>query len=334
MPTSTSGDARMRPILFVVPGSNFQIHSYGVMILLACFAALAIGVWRARRENIEANVVYELASWLFLGGVVGARGVYVLAHLDSIHSFGDILQSWKGGNVFYGCILGGLSGSILYWLRRPFPFWVMTDVAAPCVAIGIAIGRIGCFLNGCCHGAVCDHSWAVSFPVGSHAWVRQVDAGLISPMSMMSLPVHPTQLYASLAGFMLLGLLLAHFPRRRVAGEVMALLMIVYPVTRWPLEALRGDEPAILAGMTLSQNISVAVFACGLAAWFGLRGGLRASGATLDRSLPVRSPARFRLDGRRWAWHWHPDEPEAAANKGKTGFGRRDSEGAGQSRST
>ena len=117
-----------------------------------------------RREKIDANVVYELASWLFLGGVVGARAVYVLSHRDSIHSLGDVLQSWKGGNVFYGCILGGLTGSILYWLRRPFPFWAMTDVAAPAVAIGIAIGRIGCFLNGCCYGAVCDQPWAVCFP--------------------------------------------------------------------------------------------------------------------------------------------------------------------------
>ncbi len=64
----------MRPILFVIPGWDFKIHSYGVMILLACFAALAIGVWRARREKIDPDVVYELATWLFLGGVVGARG--------------------------------------------------------------------------------------------------------------------------------------------------------------------------------------------------------------------------------------------------------------------
>ena len=67
------------------PGWDFKVHSYGVMILLACFAALAIGVWRARREKIDTNVVYELATWLFLGGVVGARGVYVLSHWHTIH---------------------------------------------------------------------------------------------------------------------------------------------------------------------------------------------------------------------------------------------------------
>jgi phosphatidylglycerol:prolipoprotein diacylglycerol transferase len=326
-------DARMRPILYVIPGWDFKVHSYGVMVLFACFAALAIGVWRARRERIHSDVVYELATWLFLGGVVGARGLYVLSHLDTIHNWGDVLRSWQGGNNFYGCILGGLTGSVLYWFRRPFPFWLMTDVAAPAVAIGIAIGRIGCFLNGCCYGAVCDRPWAVCFPAGSHAWVRQVDAGLISPWATISLPVHPTQIYASFAGFALLGLLLAYFPRRRVAGEVMAVLMIVYPLTRWPLEALRGDEPAILAGMTLSQNISVGLFACGLAAWFGLRGW---SPFMVERgwpSPPVRSPVRFRLGVRHWAWHWHPDE-SSAPGKGKTASDQIGSGGAGQTRST
>jgi phosphatidylglycerol:prolipoprotein diacylglycerol transferase len=330
----------MRPILFVVPGSEFQVHSYGVMILLACFASLAISVWRARRDQIDANVVYELAIWLFLGGVVGARGMYVLAHRESIHTLGDVLRSWKGGNVFYGCILGGLGGSILYWFRRPFRFWAMADVAAPAVAIGIAIGRIGCFLNGCCYGDLCDLPWAVRFPQGSHAWVRQVDAGLISPLKLETLPVHPTQIYGSLAGFALLALLLAYFPRRRREGEVMALLMLVYPLTRWPLEVLRGDEPAIWAGMTLAQNISVAVFIGGLAVWFAPLRHPPLSGAAEHWAPPGRSPVHFRPRGRHRAWqwhrhwHWHPDEPAQEASRGKMGFDRKGSEAVGRNRST
>ena len=98
----------MRPILFVIPGWEIRVHSYGVMILLACFAALGIAVWRARREQIHTDRVYELAIWLFLGGAIGARGLYVLFHPETIHRFSDILHGWQGGNVFYGCILGGL----------------------------------------------------------------------------------------------------------------------------------------------------------------------------------------------------------------------------------
>jgi phosphatidylglycerol---prolipoprotein diacylglyceryl transferase len=257
----------MQPILFVIPGWEIRVHSYGVMILLACFAALGVAVWRARREQIHTDRVYELAIWLFLGGAVGARGLYVLFHPETIHRISDILHGWQGGNVFYGCILGGLAGSLLYYWRRPFPFWAMTDVAAFAVAMGAAIGRIGCFLNGCCYGAMTDVPWAVRFPAGSHAWAHQLNAGLISPDSAWSLPVHPTQLYASIAGFVLLGLLLAFLPLRRRQGEAMALLMVFYALTRWLIEALRFDEPAIFAGMTLSQNISVVLLVCGILLW-------------------------------------------------------------------
>ncbi len=263
----------MRPILFVIPGTGIQVHSYGVMIFAACAAALMTAVWGARRQKVSENSVYELATWLFLGGVIGARVVYVAFHLDTIHAPVDILRSWQGGNVFYGCILGGFTGSMLYWVRRPFPFWKMADVAAPAVAIGAAVGRIGCFLNGCCDGAVCSLPWAVRFPAGSHAWARQINAGLIDPSAPASLPVHPTQLYAALAGFLIVALLVAYYPRQRRQGEIMALLMILYPLTRWPIEALRGDEPALFAGMTLSQNISLGLLVGGIAVWILLKPG-------------------------------------------------------------
>ena len=273
-----------------IPGWEFKIHSYGVMILLACFAALAIAVWRARRDRIDPNVVYELATWLFLGGVVGARGsLRRSAHLESIHSLGDVLRSWQGGNNFYGCILGGLTGSILYWFRRPFPFWLMTDVAAPAVAIGIAIGRIGCFLNGCCYGAVCDLPWAVCFPgrvarLGSPGR-RRLD---FADWRRLRCRCTPRRFMRRSPGLRCSACCWRISRRRRAAGEVMAVLMIAYPLTRWPLEMVRGDEPAIFCRHDLSQNISVALFACGLAVWFG---SARASTFTAATQRPSR-PAR------------------------------------------
>jgi phosphatidylglycerol---prolipoprotein diacylglyceryl transferase len=257
----------MRPILYVVPGLGLRIHSYGVMIFVACASALAMAVWRSRREEVESDAVYELATWLFLGGVVGARLFFFIQHPEAFHHPGDLFRTWEGGNVFYGCILGGLTGSIMYWFRRPFPFLRMCDVAAPAVAIGAALGRIGCFLNGCCHGAVCDLPWAVHFPAGSHAWVRHLNAGLLQPGDPLSMPVHPTQLYSAAAGLVVLGLLLTYARRPRRPGEVMALLMILYPLTRWPIEAIRSDEPSVFLGMSWSQNISVVLLIGGLGAW-------------------------------------------------------------------
>ncbi len=114
----------------------------------------------------------------------------------------------------------------------------MCDATAPAVAIGAAVGRIGCFLNGCCHGAVCELPWAVRFPAGSHAWVRQLNAGLLRPEDALSLPVHPTQLYSAAAGFSCSAVLLAYARRDRRPGEVMAVLMIALPADAL---ADRGD---------------------------------------------------------------------------------------------
>jgi phosphatidylglycerol:prolipoprotein diacylglycerol transferase len=270
----------MQPILFVVPGLGLRVHSYGVFILCACASALAMAVWRTRREKVESDAVYELATWLFLGGVIGARLFFFIQHPEAFHQIGDLFRTWEGGNVFYGCIIGGLTGSILYWFRRPFPFSRMCDAAAPAVAIGAAVGRIGCFLNGCCHGSVCDRPWAVRFPAGSHAWVRQFNAGLIRAGDPISLPVHPTQLYSAAAAVIVLGLLLVYARRQsRRPGEVMALLMILYPMTRWPIEAIRSDEPSVFLGMSWSQNISVLLLLAGLATWRLVRKGPR------DRSI-------------------------------------------------
>jgi phosphatidylglycerol:prolipoprotein diacylglycerol transferase len=254
----------MLPILFEIPAWNLKIHAYGVMIFLACTGALWITAWRAKRERLNVDNVYELAAWLFLGGVIGARALFVIQHPETIHTPWDLIRSWQGGNIFYGCIMGGLTGSLLYWWRRPFPFWPMADAVAPALAVGITLGRLGCFLNGCCFGALCDRPWSVRYPAGSHAWIAQIEQGILPPAASCSLPVHPTQLYAAGAGLVILVIMSLYFPRRRRDGEIMALLMILYPLTRWPIESLRGDEQVLFAGMTLSQNISVSLFLMGL----------------------------------------------------------------------
>ena len=132
----------MQPILLEFPGWGIKIHSYGVMMLLACTGALWITVWRASREKLETSSVYGLAGWLFLGGVIGARILFVIQYPQTVHSAVDLIRSWQGGNVFYGCIMGGLIGSLIYWWRHPFPFWPMADAVAPALAVGITLGHM------------------------------------------------------------------------------------------------------------------------------------------------------------------------------------------------
>jgi phosphatidylglycerol---prolipoprotein diacylglyceryl transferase len=257
----------MRPVLFEVPGIGWKVHSFGVMLVIAVFAALRLADWRARRVKIDPVSLQDLALWLIVGGVVGARVFYVVQHHETIHSFLDLFKFWQGGIVLYGSLLGGLLGGVLYWLRRPFPFLATADVVAPTLALAIALGRIGCFLNGCCYGDPCELPWAVSFPSGSPPWVEEVETGLISPTSAYSLPLHPTQIYSLIDGLIILALLMAYYPLRRRDGEVMALLMVTYPITRFLIEQLRGDEGIFFAGMTVSQNLSLLIFGSGVLFW-------------------------------------------------------------------
>ena len=259
----------MRPILFEIPGLAYQVHAFSVLLVLGAASGVYLTAWRARRVGINPDIVYELAVWVLGGGFSGARLYYLAQHPEAVHSVLDVFKVWQGGIVFYGCIMGGLVGTMIYYRRHPFPFLPMADAVAPALAIGITLGRLGCYLNGCCFGAVCDANapWAVTFPAESLPWLRHVEAGWLAPGAPRSLPVHAKQLYAAGSGLILLIGLTAFYPRRRRDGEVMALIMIGYPITRFLMEFARGDATGWHLGLTVSQYISLGLGAAGLVAW-------------------------------------------------------------------
>ncbi len=262
----------MRQVLFEVPYLGVKIFGYGLMLFFAFIGSMNLAAWRARREKLNPEVVYDLALMVFIGGLVGARGFYVAQYWGTkVQGFWEIFEIWKGGIVLYGSILGGTVAFFLYRLARPFPLRPMLDVVAPSLALGIAIGRLGCFLNGCCYGDACRLPWAIRFPRHSPAWEAEMARGLIPPDAPASLPIHPTQLYSTIDGLVILVLLSAYFPLRRRDGQVMGLMMLTYPLTRFLVEHLRNDEGAWAYGMTISQIISVGVFVAGLGYWAYLR---------------------------------------------------------------
>ncbi|MCA1685047.1 MAG: prolipoprotein diacylglyceryl transferase, partial [Planctomycetia bacterium] len=127
---------------------------------------------------------------------------------------------------------------------------------------------VGCFLNGCCHGGVCAVPWlAVRFPRNSIPWVSERARGLIPDDALYTLPLHPTQLYSTLGGLALFALLTAYYPYRRRDGEVMAILMITYPVTRFFIEVFRDDEARLVSGLTIAQASSIFLLGAGLILW-------------------------------------------------------------------
>lgn len=259
----------MWPVLFQIPGTPIRIFSFGTMILIALWSALELAKRRANREKLDSEMIADMAFWVIIFGLIGARLFYVVRYWgqDDLKNFGDIFAIWKGGIVFYGSVLGGAVGFFIYRWLRPIPFLPVIDVIAPSLALGIAFGRIGCFLNGCCFGDRCSLPWAVRFPKDSAVWFDHVHRGWIRETDLRSLPVHPTQIYAAIDGFILVALLLAYYPLRKRDGEVMALLMITYPITRFLIEIIRGDEGVFVAGMTTSEALSVGIFAMGVGFW-------------------------------------------------------------------
>jgi phosphatidylglycerol:prolipoprotein diacylglycerol transferase len=258
----------MRQILFEMGG--IKIHGFGLMLALALWCSVGLAGWRAKREGLNPEHVDLLAIWVLVVGLLGARIFFVVEYWRSFHHWWEIFQIWKGGIVFYGSVLGGAVGFILFRRLHPFPLRPMLDVIAPALALGIALGRVGCFLNGCCYGDLCNLPWAMSFPRDSSPWADQLKEGLIHVGDPRSLPIHPTQLYSALDGLILMLLLSAYYPLRKRDGEVMALLMVTYPVTRFLIEGLRNDEAGIVFGMTISQAISVVVFLAGIVYWLYL----------------------------------------------------------------
>jgi phosphatidylglycerol:prolipoprotein diacylglycerol transferase len=275
----------MRQVLFTIPiFGGIKVFGYGAMLVLAFVGSTWLATWRARREKLDPEVILDMAFWIFFIGLVGARLFYCLQYWGhGIHSVIDVVQYWKGGIVYYGGVLGGTIAFFVYRHFRPFPLRPYFDAIAPAIMVGTLFGRLGCFLNGCCYGDVCNLPWAVSFPKPSPPWDYEFARGLIPAGATHSLPLHPTQLYSALDALVILVLLSAFYPLRRRDGEVLGLLMITYPITRFLIEYLRNDEGVFFAGLTISQNISVVLLLGGFAYWFWL--------SRLPRTRHVDHPA-------------------------------------------
>ncbi len=259
----------MKQVLFRFPGLGITLYGFGFMLAVAFYVATLLAAWRSRREKLDPDVIYDLAFWIVIGATIGARLFYVVEYWgETINTLADAFRVWEGGIVFYG---GAAGGAVAFFLRRAFrtfPVLATLDAMAPSVALGIALGRIGCFLNGCCYGDLCPIPWlGVRFPRNSPPWLAQQAQRLIPLDAFLSLPVHPTQIYSALNGLVLLMLLTAYYPLRRRDGEVIVLLVLTYPVTRFIIEFLRDDEATLPFGLTIAQKVSVFLFGAGIIFW-------------------------------------------------------------------
>jgi phosphatidylglycerol---prolipoprotein diacylglyceryl transferase len=262
---------------------GLPIRGYGLMVLTGVIAGILMAMHRAQQVGLPPDTILSMAFSFLLCGIIGARLFYVIEYWDSRfksdnwrETLLNVLKFTEGGLVIYGALLGAASAVIWYVWRHKLPLLAVSDLIAPSLLIGLAFGRIGCLLNGCCYGGECDLPWAVTFPRDSLPYIEQVEGGKfgdplsLNPASLppRSLPVHPTQLYSAIDAGLLCWLLWSYYPFRRRDGEVTALMLTLHPISRFLLEIIRVDESAVFGtGLSISQNFSIVFLVLTLIGW-------------------------------------------------------------------
>ncbi|HOJ31986.1 MAG TPA: prolipoprotein diacylglyceryl transferase [Candidatus Hydrogenedentes bacterium] len=243
----------MRQTLFTVFGYAF--HAYPVMISIAFVTCTLLAVREADKRRLFLPP--EAGLFVFIGALIGARAFYIIQY-ERIRDVWLALFFWQAGLVFYGGLIGGTITAYLCARFYRLPPLRTADIVVPYLALGEAITRIGCFLNGCCFGMPTQMPWGVRFPAGSYPFWKQVLDKLIPENAPCSLPVHPTQLY------MTLGLVLFAFPLLKASlkrtvfdGQTALLYGVLYGIVRFTVEIFRGESARSVFGMTVSQTISL-----------------------------------------------------------------------------
>ena len=249
------------------------LHTYGLLLATAYLVSISLASRLARREGILGNRIWDMGFVIILSAILGAKLLLVLtdlgSYLEQPSRFLSI-EFWQAGGVYYGGFLGAVLGAGIYAWRSPdLQFWTVSDVAAPAIALGQCIGRLGCFAAGCDYGQPSDLPWAVTFTSEyAHRFIGVP----------INIPLHPTQLYESLASLGIFSILLGVYQRRRFTGQVFSLYLMLYSVFRFALEFFRGDlHRGFVFGdvLSTSQFISVLIFPAGAILYMFFRQRIR-----------------------------------------------------------
>ncbi len=254
----------MKPVLFPVElgGHAFSLHTYGLAVALGFAAGITLAARQARRLHMDPGDILDLAFWILVCGVIGARLLFVAQNAPEYYGLcvganrtrelsqvltdcTAALRVWEGGLVFYGGALTATLVAALTAHRRGWAFGKVADAFAPSLALGHSLGRLGCFAAGCCFGKACPPLWlghgAVSFPQGSVAFDELTRHGLARLDAGATPPLHPTQLYEAAGELLIFFLLLALRGRQRTFGTLALWYAVLYASFRSVIEIFRGD---------------------------------------------------------------------------------------------
>ncbi len=232
----------MHPILFTI--GPITIYSYGVMLALAVLVSTYLLSLDAAHYNISRETAYDLVFWCMLWGIIGARIFYIyIAWPYYMHNLIEIPMLQKGGLAWQGGFLGGVLAGVWFARSKKLSLRPLLDLAAPYAALGQSIGRIGCFLNGCCYGKPV--SWGIYFPTHGAR-------------------LYPTQLFEMAGLFIIFLVLKAAQKKPHLAGFIFVFYLWLAAIERFVVEFFRADHDILWLVLSLTQFVALGVFAAGL----------------------------------------------------------------------
>ncbi len=269
----------MYPVLFDLDlgrFGKFTVGTYGLFYALGFLLALRLAVSLARRDGIDSARIVDLGIVALLAGFIGAKlTLYIIdARYYLAHPL-EILRNLRSAGVFYGGFALAAATGLLYVRRYRLPAGRVADLVAPPLALGQAVGRIGCLMAGCCYGKSCDLPWAVTFGDPAAFQLTGVPLGV---------PLHPTQIYHALADLLILVITLRLLKRRHIEGQVFWVYVLLYAILRFVVEVFRGDSArGVFLGGSISTSQLIAIPTALLAAFMLYRLGRRGAAVEARR---------------------------------------------------
>ncbi len=235
----------MCPIFFKI--GPVTVHTYGVLVALGFIVGITFAVYFGKKEGIAKEKILDIGFYTILAAIIGSRLFFVLIEYKYfLKNPLDIFKVWEGGLVFYGGVLLVIPVMLIYFKKNALSVWKTLDIFAPSLAIGHAIGRLGCFSAGCCYGKPTNLPWGVTF-TDPHS------------LAILGIALHPTQLYesfAELGNFIVLLILRKH---KKFDGQLLWTYVLIYSIFRFIIEFFRGDRARgfIYNGFSVAQAISL-----------------------------------------------------------------------------
>jgi len=258
----------MRPILFQIGG--IPVFSYGVLVATGVLLALWYGRRRAARVGVDPDKLWSLGIYGVLASLLGAK-LWLIATAWEYYSANPreifSVAMFQSGGTFYGGVFGGVIGVVLYAHFQKMPLLPVFDICCAAIPLGHSIGRLGCFMAGCCFGKPTEVAWGVKFTDPVAAQLAGTPLGI---------HLHPTQLYEAALEFLNFLFLVWLGKRQRFSGQIAGTYMILYGFERGILEFFRGDPGRTMMfhdSISLMQIVSIILIAGGSLLWWrGLNG--------------------------------------------------------------